>query len=206
MTEAQVAHVAEIFNTPLTGAYNWDYRVADDRINKLYELGKQLNWNASLDVHWDQSPDWHQAPPVDPARARERIDASPWKGYAPWDAMRTTCFNYAPRSCVVAVAVACVNKVRCSSPHNSFLCAPSFNAKMYAASQTLDTAQMSRFQSLPAKTVGPSYPVNRSQDIRPDKILTDERWDLVPLHADHSRKSGTRRVSYGGRTTPKIRC
>jgi hypothetical protein len=35
-----VHHVAELFNTPLTGAYNWDYRVQDDRITKLYELGK----------------------------------------------------------------------------------------------------------------------------------------------------------------------
>jgi len=44
----QVQHVAELFNTPLTGAYNWDYTTQDDRIRKLYELGKQLNWNASV--------------------------------------------------------------------------------------------------------------------------------------------------------------
>ena len=62
LTAANVEHVAEIFNTPLTGAYNWDYRFADNRIKKLYELGKQLNWNASLDVHWEKTPDWHQAP------------------------------------------------------------------------------------------------------------------------------------------------
>ena len=56
MTVTDVQHVAEIFNTPLTGAYNWDYRVADNRIQRLYELGKTLNWNGSLDVHWDQTP------------------------------------------------------------------------------------------------------------------------------------------------------
>ena len=43
----------EIFNTPLTGAYNWDYTVADNRIKKLYELGKELNWNGSIDLNWD---------------------------------------------------------------------------------------------------------------------------------------------------------
>ncbi|MCS5570940.1 MAG: hypothetical protein NZ768_11515, partial [Pseudomonadales bacterium] len=37
MSVADVQHVAEIFNTPLTGSYNWDYRVADDRIQRLYE-------------------------------------------------------------------------------------------------------------------------------------------------------------------------
>ena len=44
LTSSDVDHVAQIFQTPLTGAYNWDYAVQDDRIKKLYELGKQLNW------------------------------------------------------------------------------------------------------------------------------------------------------------------
>ena len=42
----QVQHVAEIFNTPLTGAYNWDYSEQDNRIRKRYaagELGLDLN-------------------------------------------------------------------------------------------------------------------------------------------------------------------
>ena len=53
MTSEQVEDVVEIFNTPLTGCYNWDYTVADNRIKKLYELGKELNWNGSIDLNWD---------------------------------------------------------------------------------------------------------------------------------------------------------
>ena len=34
--------IVEIFQTPLTGAYNWDYTVQDNRIKKLYELVKNL--------------------------------------------------------------------------------------------------------------------------------------------------------------------
>ena len=37
----------------MTGADNWDYTVADNRIKKLYELGKELNWNGSIDLNWD---------------------------------------------------------------------------------------------------------------------------------------------------------
>src|SRR5262245_31904985 len=59
-----VQHIAELFNTPLTGAYNWDYRVQDDRITKLYELGKQLNWNASTDIDWTQTPDFPDRPAI----------------------------------------------------------------------------------------------------------------------------------------------
>ena len=40
-----IEDICEIFQTPLTGAYNWDYTTADTRIKKLYELGKELNWN-----------------------------------------------------------------------------------------------------------------------------------------------------------------
>ena len=29
--------VVEIFKTPLTGSYNWDYTVQDNRIKKLYD-------------------------------------------------------------------------------------------------------------------------------------------------------------------------
>ena len=53
LTPLQVEDVVEIFNTPLTGSYNWDYTVADNRIKKLYELGKELNWNGSIDLKWD---------------------------------------------------------------------------------------------------------------------------------------------------------
>ena len=48
-----VEDVGEIFKTPLTGSYSWDYTVADNRIKKLYELGKELNWNGSIDLDWD---------------------------------------------------------------------------------------------------------------------------------------------------------
>ena len=35
LTSEHVDHIAEIFQTPLTGSYNWDYKVQDDRIKKL---------------------------------------------------------------------------------------------------------------------------------------------------------------------------
>ena len=53
LSPKQIEDVVEIFNTPLTGSYNWDYTVADNRIKKLYELGKELNWNGSIDLNWD---------------------------------------------------------------------------------------------------------------------------------------------------------
>ena len=52
LSSEEVEDIAEIFKTPLTGTYNWDYTVQDNRIAKLYELGKKLNWNVSMDIDW----------------------------------------------------------------------------------------------------------------------------------------------------------
>ena len=64
LSEQEVHDVAEIFQTPLTGAYNWDYTVQDNRIKKLYELGKDLNWNAEKDIDWNRPlPEKPETPP-----------------------------------------------------------------------------------------------------------------------------------------------
>jgi hypothetical protein len=181
MNPDQVRHVAEIFNTPLTGAYNWDYRVADDRINKLYELGKELNWNASLDVHWDQTPDWQDAPPMTEARKHELLDDNPWNGYAPWDAMtEERKLEYIRHDQAWSLSQFLHGEqgaLLVASQLTS--CAPSFNAKLYAASQTFDEARhVEVFNRYLQTKIGMSYPINSGLKDLLDKILTDARWDL----------------------------
>jgi len=79
MGEAHLNTVVEIFNTPLTGAYNWDYESADGRIRKLYSLGKELNWNAEVDVDWSITFDKSE-PPIDQG-------FNPFVGYDEYEAM-----------------------------------------------------------------------------------------------------------------------
>ena len=73
MTEAVADDIAEIFSTPLTGSYNWDYTHQDNRIKKLYELGKELNWNVEVDVDWSR--------PFEPMTEPTPIF---WDDYAPY--------------------------------------------------------------------------------------------------------------------------
>ena len=181
MTVADVQHVAEIFNTPLTGSYNWDYRVADDRIQRLYELGKTLNWNGSLDVHWDQTPDWHEQPPVKPEFIDEFLANADWNGYPPFDAFSTerklAFFKHDNAWSLSQFLHGEQGALLVASQLAS--CAPSFNAKLYAASQTFDEARhVEVFNRYLQTKVGLSYPVNQGLKSLLDKILTDERWDL----------------------------
>jgi len=60
--ERHIEDVVEIFNTPLIGHYNWDYTDADTRIKKLYELGKKLNWDGSIDLDWSKAIKKGEAP------------------------------------------------------------------------------------------------------------------------------------------------
>jgi len=181
MTVADVQHVAEIFNTPLTGSYNWDYRVADDRIQRLYELGKTLNWNGSLDVHWDQTPDWHEQTPVKPEFIDELLANADWNGYPPFDAFSTerklAFFKHDNAWSLSQFLHGEQGALLVASQLAS--CAPSFNAKLYAASQTFDEARhVEVFNRYLQTKLGLSYPVNQGLKSLLDKILTDERWDL----------------------------
>jgi hypothetical protein len=58
-------------------------------------------------------------------------------------------------------------------------CAPTFNAKLYAASQTFDEARhVEVFNKYLQNRIGVMYPINTHLKSIIDKILTDRRWDM----------------------------
>jgi hypothetical protein len=168
-----VRAVAEIFNTPLTGAYNWDYRIQDDRIKKLYELGKQLNWNAETDVDWSR-----EAPLMGP-ELWEQVNA--FTDYGPYQALsqeRKDEFQRHMNSWTLSQFLhGEQGALLVASQLTS--CAPTLNAKLYAASQTFDEARhVEVFNKYLQTKVGVMYPVDQALKSLLDKILGDPRWDL----------------------------
>ncbi len=175
LKEKDVEDVVEIFNTPLTGSYNWDYTVAENRIKKLYELGKELNWNGSIDLDWS-----YTHPADEPLLGldgvefpHEQLDA--YKALSDEEKIEFDRHETAETLCqflhgeqgalLVASQIAS--------------CAPTFNAKMYAASQTFDEARhVEVFNRYLQEKIGFHYPINPNLKALLDKILTDERWDL----------------------------
>ncbi len=181
LTPEDAAHVAELFHTPLDGSYNWDYRVAENRIKRLYELGKELNWNASTAVDWTQTPDWHERPPLPSDQVGERIEAHPWHGYPPFDELpEERKLEYMRHDDAWSLSQFLHGEQGALLVASQLAsCAPSFNAKLYAASQTFDEARhVEVFNRYLQTKVGFSYPVNQGLKDLLDKILTDRRWDL----------------------------
>lgn len=171
LTSADVDHVAEIFQTPLTGAYNWDYRIQDDRIKKLYDLGKRLNWDPEVDIDWNRP--WPQE-----TRSPEMMNLHDYEPYLAMDdetrdefwlhmnAWSLSQFLHGEQGALLVASQLCS-------------CAPTSNAKLYAASQTFDEARhVEVFNKYLQERIGMMYPINTHLKSIIDKILTDRRWDM----------------------------
>ena len=169
-----IEDIVEIFQTPLTGSYNWDYTDADNRLKKLYELGKKLNWNATLDLDWSNEhyshSDWATTPehqqlkgfkPYDDLSEEKKIEVS-------WQLLASSLSQIVHgEQGALLVASQLVS------------CAPTYNAKLYAASQTFDEARhVEVFNKYLQERIGFNYPVMPGLKLLLDKILSDPRWDL----------------------------
>jgi hypothetical protein len=173
ITEADAEHVAEIFNTPLTGSYNWNYKIQDDRIRKLYELGKELNWNAEMDINWDQP--WPEEDIEQGAQLMNLSDYPPYMALS--DEQKLEFWSHQNSWSLSQFLHGEQGALLVASQLTS--CAPTLNAKLYAASQTFDEARhVEAFNKYIQQRIGMMYPINTSLKSILDKVLTDPRWDL----------------------------
>ncbi len=169
-----IEDIVEIFQTPLTGAYNWDYTAADNRLSKLYELGKKLNWNATMDLDWSKDHHPHTEWPTNP-------EFQQLAGFKPYDDLseegKIECAWHLLASGLSQIVHGEQGAMLVASQLVS--CAPTYNAKLYAASQTFDEARhVEVFHKYLRERIGMTYPVMPGLKLLLDKILTDPRWDL----------------------------
>jgi len=173
ISEQTVEELAEIFNTPLTGAYNWDYQVQDDRIKKLYNLGKQLNWNADFDINWNQD--------IRQLSEDEIAFIHPFHDYDEYLALSAQeQDNFTKHMHTWTISQFLHGEQGALLVASQLIsCAPTFNAKLYASSQAFDEARhVEVFNRYLNERAGLRYPINNALKSLLDKILTDERWDL----------------------------
>ena len=170
MTDKAADDIIEIFNTPLTGTYNWDYTVQDNRIKKLYELGKELNWNVTLDVDWSIPYEpitepipmfWDEYPPYQKLSDKRKVEFLHHR-----QAWSVSQYLHGEQGALLVAS-------------QLTSCAPTFNAKLYAASQTFDEARhVEAFNRYIQTRLKMMYPIGNALKSILDKILTDPRWDL----------------------------
>jgi hypothetical protein len=165
--------VREIFKTPLTGSYNWDYEVANSKIRRLYELGKKFNWDAQMDVDWEADFDKREGP--------SQAGLNPFHDHPVYLAMSEETKNeYAWRSLAQILSQFLHGGQGAMMVASQLVsCAPTYDAKLYAASQTFDEAwHVEVFNKYLRDRCNVGYPVNPNLKLLLDKILTNERWGL----------------------------
>ncbi len=173
LTADDIEIIREIFNTPLTGSYNWDYESANAKIRRLYELGKRFNWNAEMDVDWDV--------PFDKSEGPSQAGLNPLHDHPVYKAMTDEEKNeYAWRSQAQVLSQFLHGEQGAMMVASQLVsCAPTYDAKLYASSQTFDEARhVEVFNKYLRKRCRVEYPINPSLKLLLDKILTDPRWDL----------------------------
>lgn len=174
LSPEDVEQIAEIFQTPLTGAYAWNYVEADEKLGKLYRLGKERNWNVDYDIDWNRTLPHTASPMV------EGIENAfeHWPPYAALSSTEQTTFAWHSKAWTLSQFL--------HGEQGALLvasqlvsCAPTYDGKLYASSQTFDEARhVEVFSRYITEKIGIMYPVNRHLKALLDKILTDERWDL----------------------------
>ena len=171
---AAIEEVTEVFKTPLVSTYNWDYSIPDSRIKRIYNLGKQLNWDVDVDLDWETGTISKDDFPIEE-------QYNPYCGFAPYEALtreQKVEFGW-HRAAMSASGMLHGEQGALLVASQLTSCAPSYEAKLYAASQTFDEARhVEFFNKFLQKQVGMMYPVGAGLKSLLDKILTDERWDL----------------------------
>jgi len=171
---SMIEEVTEVFNTPLVCTYNWDYSIPDSRIKRLYNLGKQLNWDVDVDLDWENGMISKSEFPIDE-------QYNPYVGFGPYEALsQQEKLDFAwHRQGLSASGMLHGEQGALLVASQLTSCAPSYEAKLYAASQTFDEARhVEFFNRFLQKQVGIMYPVGGGLKALLDKVLTDVRWDL----------------------------
>ncbi len=174
LSDHDVEVIREIFNTPLVGSYNWDYEIANSKIRRLYELGKRFNWNSELDI------DWTQPAPVE-AGANEDEAPEGFAAHPKWQALTPEQRrDFQHRSNAQTLSQFLHGEQGALMVASQLVsCAPTHDAKLYAASQTFDEARhVEVFHKYLMERCRMIYPINPSLKFLLDKVLTDPRWDL----------------------------
>jgi len=165
--------ISEAFNT----TFRWEYQDGRDSLLKLYEKGKEKQWNANTRIDWSQD--------LDPENPEQLPDESiPLFGSDVFDALtreekatlrrhfqswQLSQFLHGEQGALICTAKI-VQQV------------PRIDAKFYAATQVIDEARhVEAYSRLLHDKFELAYPITPTLQRLLDNVLSDSRWDMTYL-------------------------
>ncbi len=155
----------------------WDYDAGRDRLLRLYERGKDKQWNATHRVDWSVDVDMN-----DPAVRTDEL--MPIANTAVWGRL-----SEAEKADVRVHSAAWMNSQFLHGEQGALICAskvvgtvPQLDAKFYAATQVIDEARhVEMYSRYLRDKLGVAYPINPHLQALLDDVIRDDRWDMTYL-------------------------
>ncbi|MEU6862245.1 ferritin-like domain-containing protein [Streptomyces sp. NPDC046876] len=176
-----LAEAAGAWSMPVGGEalFHWDYDRQDAQMLRLYNQGKQRQWDADDRLDWD-----HEADPGNPLGMPDEFVSI--AGSPLWDRIpeseravirrHTAGWLYSQFLHSEQFALLGVGKIAAATP--------SLEAKMYAATQVMDEARHADAFNRYIKTkIGVRYPLSPTLSALFEQVLAEPRWDLGVLCA-----------------------
>jgi P-aminobenzoate N-oxygenase AurF len=156
--------------------YTWRYDATRQELRNLYEKAKRDQWNASSELPWDTS--------VDPEREIVPDLQIPVYGTHIWQKLTEGDIRKLRREALSWTLSQFMHGEQGALLATAQIvdATPSFDAKLYGASQVMDEARhVEVYARYLREKLTRQYPVNRHLRTLLDQILTDSRWDMKYL-------------------------
>ena len=161
-------------NIPFRCVYDWDYSAVDGKTERLYKLAKQNSWDEDVDINWN-------LPSFPKTENLPENFICEWSNYSYFAEMESK-DKLSYLSDYLAWGLSQV----LHGEQGAFLVssqlvlqAPTFSAKKYAASQTIDEAKhVLVFNRYIERQFRNRHDITHSLRKLLDKILMSEEWDL----------------------------
>ncbi|MFT5223082.1 MAG: hypothetical protein ACI867_001392 [Glaciecola sp.] len=158
-------------------SFTWDYDNGRDRMLRLYDKGKQKQWDQATRIDWSLDVD-----PRDPSAAPDEI--MPIFGMDEWEKM-----DLGERGEVRHHVIAWLTSQFLHGEQGALICAarivettPDLDSKFYAATQVMDEARhVETYGRYLREKIQLAYPMSPSLQALIQDTLTDKRWDFTYL-------------------------
>ena len=175
-TPATLAASSEPISTRFDTQYSWNYGTTRQDLRGLYEKAKRDQWNATDQLAWSTS--------VDPEDELVPDIQVPVYGTYIWDRLTPGEIRKLRREALAWTLSQFMHGEQGALLATAQIvdATPSFDAKLYGASQVMDEARhVEVYARYLAEKLTRQYPVNRHLKTLLDQILTDGRWDMKYL-------------------------
>ena len=162
--------------------FTWDYERANQPLARLYERAKKAQWDAA-DLPWEIEVDQERLAAAEAALMGGFAVGADLTGtpFATWGARDWLALGVQAQNWMLSQflhgeqgALLCTAKL--------VQCAPSIDAKYYAATQVFDEARhVEVFSRYLDEKLSGHYPVNTHARVLLDDIVADSRWDVTYL-------------------------